>query len=556
MKNDTIAHWESIEKAFKSLNQANQKAVQDTIISIINANKILESVENFPKQVKQLNLGSALEELTEARIGANGQIFDTLKERLDFKERELKKMSSTNAKFRLTLLSAYGDIDAYHPKVIHFSTKWNGYYYWMVFTPYPSGDQAKENPHLLVSNDMITWVEPNGYKNPLEPQPAGVPDKQYNSDTHIVYNSNLNRIEVFWRFVDDTAGTVTVYRKTSEDGINWSQKEVVFHNVRKKQDYLSPAIIFEDNKYKMWFVGNGYKILYTESDSGTSWEPLREIYIPFESKMNPWHLDVIHTDKGYEMVLVAFSNGQDRNTMSLFYTLSSDNISYSTAKEILSPSKQEFTWDNRGIYRACIMKKDDVYFIFYSAVNKKWERGTGISFGTKIEHLKGLEQHEVFIQNNIRAMNMVYKAFLRNYGLQLSVPREDGSFWKACLRFNSKNEVKFVDEFDVNNFINLDVSTIRTNNGMKFIDNSSYYNSREFKLSDKKKVSVVGIGNSDFLRVKSEKNPEQAGGIEVSAIVLEDSAIDTDDAREGSIRYNSKTKKHQGYNGTAWHDLY
>ncbi|MBH0350442.1 hypothetical protein BK731_29250 [Bacillus thuringiensis serovar muju] len=547
---NTNKNWESIEKAFKGLSEQSQKSTQETIFSIINANKILETNANFIEQ----NL--ILPEPNQDRIPTIVDSFKELKERMDFNEHEFKKLSPANAKFRLTLLSAYGDIDAYHPKVIHFKSKWNGYYYWMVFTPYPGGDQAKENPHLLVSNDLITWVEPNGYKNPLEPQPSGTPDKQYNSDTHIVYNPNLNRIEVFWRFVDDTAETVTIYRKSSSNGVDWSKKEVVFHNNRKNQDYLSPAIIFEDNKYKLWFVGNGYKVLYTESESGINWNTLQEIQIPFENNMYPWHLDVIHTDKGYEMVLVAFTKGQDRNTMSLFYTVSSDNINYTKAKKILSPSEQEFTWDNRGIYRACIMKKDDTYFIFYSAVNKKWERGTGICFGKQIEHLTGLEQHEVFIQNNIRAINMVYKAFLRNYGLQLSVPRNDGSFWKACLRFNSKDEVKFVDEFNLNNLIKLAVSTIKSENGMNFTNSSSYYNAKEFKLTDDEKAAIVGIGNSNFLRVKSIENPDKAGGIEVSSIILEDHDQDVQTACEGSIRYNSKIKKHQGYNGIAWHDLY
>ncbi|MFD3271632.1 hypothetical protein ACE3MS_16045 [Paenibacillus dendritiformis] len=296
-----------------------------------------------------------------------------------------------NAKSKLNILSAYNDTEAYHPKVISFDKPWNGYYYWMAFTPYPGGDQAKENPHVLASNDMVTWVEPKGYKNPLEPQPTGTPEKQYNSDTHIVFNPTLDRIEVFWRYIDDDLKISTIYRKTSNDGVNWNAKEVVLSGDRKTSDHVSPAVIYEDGKYKMWYVANGYKVWYIESSNGTTWSSPREIVIPYETPMKNWHLDVIHTDVGYEMVIVSFTDGQDRNSMSLFHTTSVDNLNFSTAKVILKPSKQDFAWDNKGIYRSTILKQDGNYYIFYSGISKEDKRGVGLSVGMDLQQLKGME---------------------------------------------------------------------------------------------------------------------------------------------------------------------
>lgn len=76
--------------------------------------------------------------------------------------------SLKNSDAPLKLLDAYGDIEAYHPKVVSFETSWNGYKYWMSFSPYPKGDDSKENPHILASNDLLEWVEPEGFKNPLD----------------------------------------------------------------------------------------------------------------------------------------------------------------------------------------------------------------------------------------------------------------------------------------------------------------------------------------------------------------------------------------------------
>ncbi|WP_426940670.1 hypothetical protein ACQCPO_30765 (plasmid) [Bacillus mycoides] len=551
---------DSLKVGYPKINQgitnANE-ALNKSFTAEYNSTNAINIADNLKKQLDELVIeGDSSVEAAQARVDEDRRKFDTLKDRLDFKDRELNKISATNAQFRLTILSAYDDIEAYHPKVINFGSKWNGYYYWMAFTPYPGGDQAKENPHVLASNDMITWVEPTGYKNPLEPQPPGTSDKQYQSDTHIVYNPNFNRIEVFWRYVDDSLGTVTIYRKTSTNGVNWSQKEVALQDDRNKQDYLSPAIIFEDNKYKMWAVGNGYKVIYAESALGTNWGSFREIKIPFETKMNPWHLDVIHTDQGYEMAVVAFKDGQDRNTMSLFHSISKDNINYSVAKEIVSPSNQEFTWDNLGIYRSSITKIDGIYYIYYSGVNKKWERGTGLTFGEHVEHLKGLDRHDLYIQSNVKAVNMVYEAFLRNYGLQISSQQSNGSLWKACLKFSSADEVKFVNDFSANVLINLAVEALRTNNGLKFIGKSAYYNSNEFKLYEPGKASMVGLGEADFFRPKLVGNQTKAGGMEVSAVVFEDAGRWAGVEREGAIRYDAVQKKHLGYDGTKWNPLY
>lgn len=50
---------------------------------------------------------------------------------------------------KLDIISSYGDDQAFHPKVLNFEKPWNGYRYWMAYTPYPGADQRKENPHGL-----------------------------------------------------------------------------------------------------------------------------------------------------------------------------------------------------------------------------------------------------------------------------------------------------------------------------------------------------------------------------------------------------------------------
>ena len=170
----------------------------------------------------------------------------------------------TKETLKLDLMSAYGDNEATHPKVIAFDEPWNGYYYWVAFTPYPKADQGKENPHILASNDMIDWEEPSGFTNPLEGKPAGNPKYFYNSDTHLLYNEHEDRLECYWRYVDDVNRLVIIYRKYTYDGSNWSDKEVFLKANRRRRDYLSPVVLIEDNMYKVWYVDGDFSLRYIE----------------------------------------------------------------------------------------------------------------------------------------------------------------------------------------------------------------------------------------------------------------------------------------------------
>ena len=299
-----------------------------------------------------------------------------------------------NAAQKLELKSAYGDNDAFHPKVLNFNEKWNGYKYWMVFSPYPRGNDGKENPHIKVSNDLIHWTEPDGFENPLEGRPSnyrmGV---NYNSDPHLVYNYDTDTLECYYRYVNDSNDKVIIYRKITKDGVNWSKKEEIISARRSRKDYLSPAIIYEDGIYKMWSVDTDRKVKYMESVDGYKYSNERTINLKYQlSTLKNWHLDVIHTDKGYEMIVVAYTSWEDRLSMNLYYFKSKDNINYGEGITILRPSIN--SWDNKGIYRSSLMYEDGIYYVFYSAMSRKMERGVGIAYGKEINNLKGLNLKE------------------------------------------------------------------------------------------------------------------------------------------------------------------
>ena len=293
-----------------------------------------------------------------------------------------------NSKYKLELMSVYGDNEAYHPKVVAFDEEWNHYRYWMSYTPYPDSDASKENPHIAASNDLVHWETPEGFQNPLDENVTNKNPNQYNSDSHLVINTDLNRLECYWRYVDDDANKAIVYRRCTTDGVHWTEKEVVIQSDnRKEKDFVSPAIIYEDGIYKVWYIDKGNIVKYAEAKDNEPWKDVKTIKMTYAEKLSSWHLDVIRTDLGYEMLMMAYTNIPERGKASLYHTTSEDNTTWKECTKIISPKPKTRQWDNRGIYRSCMIKQDGIYYVFYSASNKKNIKGVGIMYGKDINHL-------------------------------------------------------------------------------------------------------------------------------------------------------------------------
>lgn len=291
--------------------------------------------------------------------------------------------------YKLEIISSYGDNEAYHPKVITFDKKWNGYKYWMSYTPYPRGNSGYENPHIAVSNDLVNWYAPNGENKSLDEVKNKYKKKRYNSDAHIVYNKDKDIIICYWRYVDDTNESVTIFKRETKDGVTWTDKEkVLYSKNRHKKDYVSPAIIYDEGIYKMWYVNVCNTITYAESTDGSKWTDKNKISFKYPSKLDTWHLDVIKTDKGYEMITVAYDKWHNHNRMDLYYTYSTDEVNFGGAIKIFEPERGTLNWDNSGIYRSSMIYLDGMYYLYYGAVGVTAERGIGFAYGKDITDLK------------------------------------------------------------------------------------------------------------------------------------------------------------------------
>jgi hypothetical protein len=217
-----------------------------------------------------------------------------------------------------------------HPDVVFIPEGWNGWRYWMVYTPYPPG--TRENPSIAVSNDGVDWTIPEGLTNPIvgyEDGPSGTW-----SDTDMLLRPDGKMI-VYFRKVSNEK----IYIVESTDGVNWTPRTdngtwlpVLEPEVGVSGIY-SPAVVLEDDDtYSMWSADedNGVVHLRTSND-GYVWGAPQACTLP--TVMNkPFHLDVVRVKDEYYMLLHIRSQGNFVNssyyTNRLYHLESTDGINW------------------------------------------------------------------------------------------------------------------------------------------------------------------------------------------------------------------------------------
>ena len=104
-----------------------------------------------------------------------------------------------------------------HPDIIFFSNSFNGYNFWLAFTPYPYNNASFENPSVIVSSDSRNWIIPTNLINPV----VGKPQTGHNADPDIIYNKNTDELWLYF--------TQSVSNNNSElASFNYTKSIIIF----------------------------------------------------------------------------------------------------------------------------------------------------------------------------------------------------------------------------------------------------------------------------------------------------------------------------------------
>ena len=234
--------------------------------------------------------------------------------------------------------------DAYHPDVIDTVTGWQGYRYWMGFTPWPS--DAYENPCVVASHDGTTWVVPSGGSNPIDPTPF----VGYNSDTDLVLARDEGLLYCVYRWF----GGQGWYYRTSADGVRWSPEGHVYYGG------LSPALVrLSPSSWRFWSIGSDGAFMTGTSSSLTGpWVAQScSISLP-PGGYTPWHVDVIYWEGKFYGLLYCH-NGTNPSNM-IVGMVSGDGVDWGESTDILMRPNSVFS----QMYRATMQPAGDGFDIW------------------------------------------------------------------------------------------------------------------------------------------------------------------------------------------------
>lgn len=283
------------------------------------------------------------------------------------------------------IINISGNNDAYcHPDVEYFPEGFNGYKYWMVFTPYFGAvgtaqvSKRFENPTVVVSNNGINWTSPAGIENPIVRTPSVEesflenktdPKQGFWSDPDWLFTNNQFNLYYRGSFVSADAlkkrgaksknntektkanAQRTIVRQTSANGINWTPLEVVYNSnapYTPPNDHLvSPTFIKRDNGYVSYEVeiNTGKKnfkgtepsyVIQRVSNDGLNFSVFNKSKIvnfintpwkEIDQSYAPWHIHATYTD-GYYFLCLAVGDIKKFTANQLYLAYSADGLNF------------------------------------------------------------------------------------------------------------------------------------------------------------------------------------------------------------------------------------
>ena len=154
---------------------------------------------------------------------------------------------------------------------------------------------------------------------------------------------------------------------------------------------VSPAILFRNGRYRMWYVNSESRtyreLSYSESTDGRQWSTQKKCILKGLENM-PWHIDVNYIDGKYYLLSYDFTD--------ITLWESNDGTTFSHISKLLEPSVTGSFYSD-GLYRACIIKDTD--FKIYFSSNDVQKTYIGLMSGENISNLKisSKEKHKTFV---------------------------------------------------------------------------------------------------------------------------------------------------------------
>lgn len=268
--------------------------------------------------------------------------------------------TATNASTFLTLPTYDGANQVVHPDVVHLSTNWNGYPFWMAMTPYKNGSETNENPSILCSSDGTTWSVPAGLTNPIVQYPGAT---NHYSDTDLLIWTN-GTAYLFYSYY--TTNLDSVLLRSSTYGTNWSGESTMFSLPRTSTfTVASPTVVWNGSECVMIYTSTN-RVIHrrTSSDPSGPWSAATELTMPtLASSHAYWHQDMYYDGSYYYLL-----EHSDTVAQSFFFLRSTNSINWEDVSRGVLLTGVAGHWDNE-VYRGTFTASGDGFDLWYGGIS-------------------------------------------------------------------------------------------------------------------------------------------------------------------------------------------
>ncbi|WP_455391553.1 hypothetical protein, partial [[Eubacterium] cellulosolvens] len=226
---------------------------------------------------------------------------------------------------------------------------------------------------IATSSDSITWTKYPG--NPVLSPTASAWDSFAVSNPNVIYDGELYKM---WFTGQDSASDRRIGYATSTDGFNWikhSNNPVLDLGSTGKWDShyaQNPFVIFENELYKMWYIGLGtptyYQLGYATSTDGINWtkhpnNPIMQSSIGYYDGI--LNMFVIPTEYNY-LGWYELGDGTGNNIREIYHATSNDGIRWVnyTYNPVLKKGASG-SWDDVFVGHANIHYIKKQYYMYY-----------------------------------------------------------------------------------------------------------------------------------------------------------------------------------------------
>ena len=235
-------------------------------------------------------------------------------------------------------------------------------------------NEAIENPCVYTSDNGLDFT-PIYSAYPLDDITLSK-NEEFNSDPHLVFNPDSNRIECWWRRVytcdypdQDRRYSELLYRSCTQDGVTWSEKELVFeykNEIEATRGAICPVVHYEDGRYLIWVSCSediDGIVRYIDCYEYIEGECVRKINRTSLPDCRPSHFDIVKKGALYYMCVQDL--GEEGFPYKLFVT-SSPYADFESCGLVFTTGPRG-NWDSGRLYRPSLTIVEDEWWLYYSA---------------------------------------------------------------------------------------------------------------------------------------------------------------------------------------------